>query len=406
MPEPSRNPSPASTDDRFDAVVVGGGPAGCLAALGLARLGHRVAIVDRGAARRDKCCGHCLNPRVSPLLARHGLLDAVESIAVGRTRRLCLEERSGSALLELRLDAHGRDGGWLVPRDRLDAALWDAALAAGAQGVRPASANLTTIDDASLGGDALLEIDERGARRSWRCGLVVAADGLGSGLARRAGLAPRRSGRGFGFSASIEPASQVAEALGLRADRVLMLVEPGGYLGLVREIDPVHGMRIHAAGLVRDGTGGRRSPGEFVRAMLESRVPVEPSMHGLVAAGPMPWRPKKVARKALALVGDAAGYVEPFTGEGMAWAFESADALVESVAAHGGWNAAAASAYAREHRRRIAGSQRGCAFVAAALERPMLLRGACAIGRGAMRSLPGMGRSIVEAALLRGLVTR
>ena len=145
-------------EERFDAVVVGGGPAGCLSAMGLARRGLRTAIVDRGVAGRDKCCGHCLNPRVLPLLERRGLRPLVESIAAGRTRSLAIEETSGRGLLELRLETVAGDGGWLVPRGPLDAALWDAAVEAGALGVRPASARLVELDRSGAGGDAIVEV--------------------------------------------------------------------------------------------------------------------------------------------------------------------------------------------------------------------------------------------------------
>lgn len=401
----AHDPSPM-VEDRFEAIVVGGGPAGCLSALGLARQGLRTAIVDRAASGRDKCCGHCLNPRVSALLARHGLLESVESIAVGRTRTLAIEEARGRGLLELRLDSREGDGGWLVPRDRLDGMLWDAAIAAGAMAMRPASARLIETVRGEDREDAVVELEQGSHRRRVACGLLVAADGLGSGIARRAGLAASRSGRGFGFSASLEPAEAWSSALGLRRDQVLMLVDPAGYLGLVREADPAGGERVHAAGLVRERGGVRRSPREFVRAILQSRSRLDPALEGLVAAGPMPWRPKRATRGAIALVGDAAGYVEPFTGEGMAWAFESADALVAAVEAHGGWNLAAESAYARSHRQRIAAAQRGCSIVAGAIARPGLLRIACGVGRGVMRTMPIVGRPLVEAALLRGLVTR
>ena len=406
MHESAEHAPTPMVEDRFDAIVVGGGPAGCLSALGLARQGLRTAIVDRGASGREKCCGHCLNPRVSALLARHGLLATVESIAVGRTRSLAIEEASGRGLLELRLDSRDGDGGWLVPRDRLDAALWHSAVAAGAIAIRPAAARLIESTVKAGCGDAVVELEQDGHRRRVLCGVLVAADGLGSGIARRAGLAPSRSGRGFGFSASIEPAEAWSSALGLRRDRVLMLVDPTGYLGLVREADSAGGERVHAAGLVRERGGVRRSPREFVRAILQARSRLEPVLEGLVAAGPMPWRPKRATRGAIALVGDAAGYVEPFTGEGMAWAFESAEALVAAVEAHGGWNLAAESAYARSHRQRIAAAQRGCSIVAGAIARPGLLRVACGVGRGVMRSMPIVGRPLVEAALLRGLVTR
>lgn len=411
MREPQSSDEKPAFDDRgveerFDAVVVGGGPAGCLSALGLVRQGFRTAIVDRSAAGRDKCCGHCLSPRVSALLARHGLHATVESIAAGRTRRLAIEEATGRGLLDLRLESREGDGGWLVSRDRLDEALWESAIAAGAIGARPASARLIEFEGADRRGDAFVEIEQGDRRRRWRTGLLVAADGLGSGIARRAGLAPERSGRGFGFSAALEPAEAWSTALELRQDRVLMLVDRAGYLGLVREDESVRGHRVHIAGLVRNPGGSRRSPQEFARSILRHRSDLDPSLGGLVAAGPMPWRPRQATRGAVALVGDAAGYVEPFTGEGMAWAFESADALVSAIESHGGWNARASAAYARSHRRRLASAQRGCSIVAATIARPRLLRAACFVGRSVMRTMPNVGRPLVEAMLLRGLVAR
>lgn len=403
MPEPAEPALATSLDDCFDAVVVGGGPAGCLAAIGLARLGRRVAIVERGRRGRDKCCGHCLNPRVAPILGRHGLLDRVRSLAVGRTATLAVESPDGRPMLELRLDGEHREGGWLVPRDRLDATLWDEAIAAGAIAHREASARLVEAGDRD--GVARLEIESAGRTLRWAASLVVAADGLGSGLARRAGLASAGCGRGFGFSATLGLSVASRDRLGLRRDRVSMLVDRAGYLGLVLEDGGTAAERVHAAGLVRESAGGDRSPRAFLEAMLRPRG-AEAAVHGLVAAGPMPWRPRGIVRGAVALVGDAAGYVEPFTGEGMAWAFESADALLDAAAVHRAWNADAAARYVREHRRRVAAKQRGCALVAAALAQPRLLGAACAAGRAAMRLAPAIGRPLVEAALLRGLTAR
>ena len=75
----------------------------------------------------------------------------------------------------------------------------------------------------------------------------------------------------------------------------------------------------------------------------------------------MPWRPREVASPRGVLVGDAAGYVEPFTGEGMSWAIESAVLLDQ---------AADPVAYARSYRRALRRRQRWCGLVVGALRRP------------------------------------
>ena len=78
----------ASGSSSFDAIVVGGGPAGALCGLRLARAGWRVALIEKGARNRAKACGHCLNPRARRYLDQAGVWDPVETLAVGRTKRV------------------------------------------------------------------------------------------------------------------------------------------------------------------------------------------------------------------------------------------------------------------------------------------------------------------------------
>ncbi|MHC4833386.1 MAG: hypothetical protein ACYTFH_05775 [Planctomycetota bacterium] len=121
----------------------------------------------------------------------------------------------------------------------------------------------------------------------------------------------------------------------------------GGYLGLVREEDGT----VHVAGLV-GSRAARRRPQEFLADALG--LAEAPRLERATACGPLPWSPRRIAGPGVVLVGDAAGYVEPFTGEGMAWAIEG---LAE---------------YA--HRRRsIIARQRTCRRLAALLDRPRLV---------------------------------
>ncbi len=98
-------------------------------------------------------------------------------------------------------------------------------------------------------------------------------------------------------------------------------------------------------------------------------------LEAVVGAGPMPCRPRAVATSSVTLVGDAAGYVEPFTGEGMSWALTSAEVLADVAAdqSPGDWTRAAASRYRRAWRDRIGHRQRLCRAVAWSLQRPRLL---------------------------------
>jgi len=315
-------------------VIVGGGPAGATTAVLLARQGAAVTLLERRSDRDGKCCGGCLAPRALPILERMGLDRVVRGVAAGSTRRWRLHDARGRVLLD---ESLGDGAGVTVDRATLDAALRDAALAAGARLEREWSL-----------GQAI----------GTRPDLVIGADGVGSGVARAFGLAQRRARapRRFGVSWWTEMPKSRSGVVRDATIEIHMAKE--GYIGLVGA-----GSRMLVAALIdRDRIDGTARPEQIVarwqgeNAVLDALPPLAADGASTLATGPLPWRPRATARGAsaeapgVALVGDAAGYEEPFTGEGMAWAFESAELLAAHIGEAHAWDDRAAARYAAAHR--------------------------------------------------------
>jgi flavin-dependent dehydrogenase len=157
-----------------------------------------------------------------------------------------------------------------------------------------------------------------------------------------------------------------------------MFIVRGGYLGVVARSD----QRLHVAGLVSPSKAAC-NPVQFIESVARRFDVLRASGLGrlrrssvsrLLGAGPIPCRPRGVAGARVALVGDAAGYVEPFSGEGISAALESAEALADAVAGQspGDWTPATARTYQANWTRRIGRRQHLVGLLARALERPCL----------------------------------
>jgi flavin-dependent dehydrogenase len=345
----------------WDVVVIGAGPAGAVAARQLAQMGKSVLLVDRAFFPRWKVCGCCLNARALATLQAIGLGRLAARCGAVPLQTLRLATRNGRASLPL-------SGSVVLSREAFDAALVEAAIQAGAAFL-PGTL-------ASLGEEV------RAARRlllrqgQWRqaitAQLVLAAAGLGNlGLSPGARLATaiaKRSRIGAGVVADRAPADY-------RPGTIYMACGTGGYLGLVRREDG----RLNLAA-AWDGVQVRQSGGLGSAA---ATILDEVGWPSLPELSRLPWRgtPRLTRRvshvggERILALGDAAGYVEPFTGEGIAWALatgRAVAALTGQAGAH--WRPEWAEQWTTLYSSLVTRRQHGCRLAAQVLRRPALVR--------------------------------
>lgn len=344
---------------RWPVVVVGAGPAGALAAAEVARRGVAVLLVERAAFPRAKVCGGCLNGRGLRALADAGLADL--PWRVGGVRLAMFHLSVGGATARLPLPA-----GVALSRAALDAALVRAAIDRGAAFLPETRATLRPA-----AGWRTLALRRGTNEVEVTAAVVLAADGLGGTLLPAAGVESvtepgSRIGAGALF-ASPEPFYQPGT--------VYMTCGRDGYFGLTRVEDG----RLDVACAV-DPMASRRAggPGPVVERLLRDGGFVVPE--GLRQAA---WRgtpaltrqARRVAGHRLFALGDATGYVEPFTGEGMAWALAAAVAVADlACAAARDWEPRYAAMWARHHRRLVTRRQGVCRAASVALRHPTVAR--------------------------------
>jgi geranylgeranyl reductase family protein len=354
-----------------DAIVVGAGPAGALAALRLARAGLRVSLVDRAAFPRDKLCGDTLNPGALSLLDQYALGAVVRGRGVVTTGMLV----TGPGRAAVAADYPDGLYGAAIRRRHLDLILVEAAVRAGVAfecGVRATDLLLST------NGRVEGVRARTGAREHLLRGrIVIAADGRASRLAGRLGLATFTAPRRWAYGACFDGVTDLTS-------RGEMHIRPDGYLGVA----PL-GAGIANVCVVREGRPAVR--GERPESVIAEAVAADPALRARFRAarrvsdvsvlGPLAVSARAAGCPGLLLAGDAAGFIDPMTGDGMRFALRggelaAAAALreIESGAASHEWLAA-------ERAREFGGKWRVNRALRALVGSPSALRLAAAVAR-------------------------
>jgi flavin-dependent dehydrogenase len=372
---------------RYDVAIVGAGPAGSTSAIHLARAGLRVALVDRCVFPRDKPCAEYLSPAAEPLLAELGIADLLAEARPHRLRGFRIFAPNGRMFQGDFAATRGPGGqslyetGLVIPRSRLDAAILQGARRAGAEvyeGWR--LGQIERLGDGPHDGWRLHPVVGVASQPAEpiEARLLMAADGLHSTVARRLGLHVVSRMRKIALVAHIRGIAGVG-AYGE------MHVAGRRYVGVAPLEPPERGDLCNVAMVVDEARDGRRLAGK-PEAFLLDALQTFPGLRGRVeslrverhtlAISRLSVRARRLSDAGLLLVGDATGYYDPFTGEGIYRALFGAG-LATQVAlpalAADDLSAARLAAYDAAHRQAFRGKRLIEQIIQSAVQFPPLM---------------------------------
>lgn len=335
-----------------DVVVVGAGPAGSATALLLAEQGHAVLVLDRAQFPRPKLCGEYLSPEASRILDRLGALKLVDEAGAVPLRGMRITAPDGTVLVGDYPTAGPwrgyRDYALALPRLVLDQILLERVKAFSVE-VRERH----RVTDLLIEGDRVVGVtalDAEGDPFEVRARLVVGADGRDSIVAHRLGLRRPDRLRRFALLMYVEG----VEGFDGRGE---IYVDPPDYAIL----NPVGLGQVNLSLVVplAHAAPHRGKLEAFFFARLKQLDHLRPRLHGmrpvglLRALGPLAYRVTPPRSGGVLLVGDAAGFYDPFTGEGLYTALRSAELAAEvghAALAAGECSAAALAPFRRARR--------------------------------------------------------
>jgi menaquinone-9 beta-reductase len=322
----------------YDAIIVGGGPAGATSAVLLAEAGWRVAIVEKARFPRRKVCGEFISGTTWPLLRQLGVAGPLLEIAGPAVRRVAVY--AGDAMISAGLaclPGDATDAGRALGREHLDTRLLQRAAAAGAEVWQPHTLSAFGADGQGYA-CTIVDKDTR-LVRTLHARLIIAAHGSWESGAmptqdfRRAPLASDL----FGFKAHFHHSV-------LPADLMPLLAFPGGYGGMVHS----DGARASLSCCIRrDRLEQCRQRWPRVKAGAAVLAHIASSCRGVALAlspalldgawlssGPLRTGIRTFGRDGIFTVGNATAEAHPIVAEGISMAIQSATLLCGQLLAH------------------------------------------------------------------------
>lgn len=312
-----------------EVLVVGAGPAGSSVAAALARQGRDVLLVEASAHPRPKACAEYASPRIAEELRRVGLPDAAwQADAVRLDGMRVIRDET---VVDIRYrDGRGARAAWGLDRLRFDAALAGQAVARGARLLEHTTFEGVRWDGARVGG-ARIRTPDGPAEVASR--MLIGADGAHSRVARELGVErPVRAPRRLGLVAHYEGVADLV-------DHGEMHVGRGFYIGLA----PLGGGRLNVGMALPMVSASRRPARQRYEEAIAAIPAVARCLDGkrrltqIRGASPIGHRVARAAGPGWMLIGDAAGFIDPFTGEGIYRALRSARAAAKALAAGNEW---------------------------------------------------------------------
>ena len=312
--------------DKADVIIIGGGPSGCSAALGLNQLGYRVILCDQAKFPRDKICGEFVSPAADQILDRLGVLRYIEALALKRLKGVAISSYEGE---ELVIDYPCQPGqverptSLSVPRFELDALFIKQVKRVGVE-VREQNKIIDFLfEDGCVAG--VKGWDENKSSFILKAPLVIDAGGRNSLSLKKFNL-KRESSRNTKIAMAAHwKGAQIPD------DYCYMHISRPGYTGisrvsedsanvvLVSDLNSMHGQK----------------PDSFYRyAVMKNRLRHKilqnaECLEPVRAVESLGFSVKPIPCGGLMAVGDAMGFIDPFTGEGIYLSLRSSEIAVE-----------------------------------------------------------------------------
>jgi menaquinone-9 beta-reductase len=316
------------TLNSYDVVVVGGGPAGCAMALDLNRRGYNIALCDQAKFPRDKVCGEFISPGADPILAELGVLASIDALDPKRLKGVAISSYESE---ELEIDypvseeTGIRPSSLSVPRYQLDALFLEQVRNAGVKVFEQHKVTDFIFDKGCVTG--VKGWDETKTSFSLSSKMVVDAGGRNALSLRKFDLKQEPKGNTkIAFSAHWQ-------GVHLPDDYCYMHVSRPGYTG----ISSVGNDRTNVVLVVDSSTLGSEKPEALYHRVLMKNSRRQKILQGGERVEPvrsvesLGFAVKQVPCGGLVLVGDAMGFIDPFTGEGIYLSLRSAQLAGEVI---------------------------------------------------------------------------